>query len=276
MKCCNNKNQNEVLLEPEKKQGFWIGLVYGLVPHIGCIAFIVFTVLGVTTATTFFKPLLMNRYFFHILVGLSIVFATISAIFYFKKQGFIVLSKTGDGLELSFIRGGLKRKWKYLLTLYGTTVGINLVLFMVIFPVVANLDSGVPLTAAISAAFGRGEELTLSESGSLVTLKVDIPCPGHAPLIIGELKTISGVEAVKFKFPNSFDVGYNSEKTSKEQMLSLDVFKTYKATVLSEETELNGIQLVDDIEQSQPVVTTGSCCGGGSNGGGCGCGCGSR
>lgn len=276
MKCCNNKNQDKVLSKPKKKQGFWMGLVYGLVPHIGCIAFIVFTVLGVTAATSLFKPLLMNRYFFHILVGLSIVFATISAFFYFKKQGFITFSKTDGALDFGFLPSGIKRKWKYLLTLYGTTVGINLLLFMVIFPVVANLGSGVSLTAAISAAFGRGEELTLSESGSLIILQVDIPCPGHAPLIIGELKTISGVEAVRFKFPDSFDVGYNPEETSKEQILSLDVFETYEATVLSEEgTELNSAQLVDDIEQPEPVVTTGSCCIGGSSGG-CGCGCGSR
>lgn len=276
MRHYNNKNQSEVLSKPEKKQGFWMGLVYGLVPHIGCIAFIVFTVLGVTAATNFFKPFLMNRYFFHILVGLSIVFATISAFFYFKKQGFITFSKSDGALEIDFLSSGIKRKWKYLLTLYGTTVGINLLLFMVIFPVVANLNPNVPLTAAISAALGRGEELTLSESDSLVTLQVDIPCPGHAPLIIGELKTIDGVEAVKFKFPNSFDVVYNPEKTSKGQILSLEVFKTYEATVLSEEAELNGIQLVDDIKQPQPVVTTGSCCEGGSSGGGCGCGCGSR
>ena len=249
-----------------------MGLVYGLVPHIGCIAFIVFTVLGVTAATTFFKPLMMNRYFFHILVGLSIVFATISAFFYFKKQGFITFTKTEGALKFNFLLSGIKRKWKYLLTLYGTTVGINLLLFMVIFPVAANLNSGVPLTAAISAAFGRGGELTLFESGSLVTLKVDIPCPGHAPLIIGELKTISGVEAVRFKFPNSFDVGYNLEKTSKEQILSLDVFKTYRATVINEETGTGNIQLVENIEQSRSLSDTASCCGGSSGGRGCGCG----
>ena len=255
--CCEKTGSR-----PDKK-GFISGILYGLIPHTFCIAFIIFTILGVTTATALLKPLLLNRYFFYILIGLSIVFATISAIIYLKKQGILSFS-------------GIKRKWKYLSILYGTTVGINLLLFMIIFPIAANLNSGVSLTAAISAAFGRGEELTLSESGSLVTLQVNIPCPGHAPLIIGELKTISGVEAVKFKFPNSFDVGYNPEKTSKEQILSLDVFKTYKATITNEQQGQQGNnvveQTVNNTGVSQPL--TGGCAVGcGGPGGGCGCGC---
>ena len=246
-----------------------MGLVYGLVPHIGCIAFIVFTVLGVTAATSLFKPLLMNRYFFHILVALSIVFATISAFFYFKKQGFITFSKSDGALEIDFLQPGIKRKWKYLLTLYGTTVGINLLLFMVIFPVVANLNSGSTLTASMMAIFGWGEELELSESNALITLKVDIPCPGHAPLIMGELKTIDGTENIQFRSPNVFDVIYNPEKTSKEQILSLDVFDTYKATVVKEKADQT-TDIVNNLEQSQPLGNVRSCCSGGS----CGCGCG--
>jgi len=106
-------------------------------------------------------------------------------------------------------------------------------------------------------------------------LQVNIPCPGHAPLIIGELKTIGGVKAVKFKFPNLFDVGYDPEKTSKEQILSLDVFGTYKATVVSEKTgKITEIIDTDSDGQTQPLGSAGSCCGGGSGGGGCGCGCG--
>lgn len=254
-----------------EKEGFLSGLIYGLVPHIGCIAFIVFSVLGVTTATAFFKPLLLNPYFFYILIVLSLVFATFSAIFYFKQQGFITFSKISEGLEISFLPGGFRRKWKYLLTLYGTTVSINLILFMIIFPIAANISSGASLTAAFLGAFGGGEELQLSDSASLITLQVDIPCPGHAPLIIGELKEINGVEGIRFKFPNLFDVGYESEKTSKEKILSLDVFKTYKATVINEGRE-EVVQLINSNGQPQALNNPGSCCGGGSGSGGCGCG----
>ena len=275
MKCCNNKNQDKVLSKSEKKQGFWMGLVYGLVPHIGCIAFIVFTVLGVTAATTFFKPFLMNRYFFHILVALSIIFATISALFYFKKQGLITFNKSKGGLEINFLRLGIKRKWKYLLTLYGTTVGINLLLFMVIFPVVANLNSGSTLRASMMAVFGRGEELELSESNALITLKVDIPCPGHAPLIMGELETIDGTENVQFRSPNVFDVVYNPEKTSREELLSLEVFDSYKPTVMNEKIN-EDVKFVEDDGNLEPSINNVGCggdCGGGCGGGG-GCGCG--
>lgn len=212
MNCCNKKT------EKKKKRGFLAGILYGLVPHTFCILFIVFTVLGVTTATTLLKPLLLNPYFFYFLVALSLIFATIPAVIYLKKNGI-----------LSF--PGIKRKWKYLSILYGTTISINLILFMVVFPIMANLNSGVGSRAAIIDTFGSNREFQLSESGALITLQVAIPCPGHAPLIIGELKKIAGVKNVKFRFPNLFDVGYNPQKTTQGEILSLEVFNTYKATV---------------------------------------------
>ena len=227
MNCCGKKN------EKRKKEGFCAGLIYGSIPHVGCICFIVFAVLGGTAATALFKPLLLNPYFFHILVALSIVFATISAFFYFKKQGFITLSRSEGGLELGFLPEGIKRKWKYLLTLYGTTIAINLILFMVIFPLLATLDAEEGLSlAAISSVF-LGREVQTESSLPLITLRVGIPCPGHAPLITGELKTISGVENVRYRFPNKFIVNYNPEETSKEEILALDVFNTYKPTIVN-------------------------------------------
>jgi hypothetical protein len=100
---------------------------------------------------------------------------------------------------------------------------------------------------------------------SSIRLKVDIPCSGHAPLISQELKSINGVVGVQFSFPNIFDVKYDSTKTSKQQILSLDVFKTYKATVLESTTQQNTQQ-----SNNQPSSSGGGC------GGSCGCGCGSR
>jgi copper chaperone CopZ len=204
-------NQKICCQKETKKKGLFIGLLYGIVPHTFCIAFIILTVLGATTATAFLKPFLLNRYFFYILIGLSIFFATISAIIYLEKNG-----------VLSF--QGIKRKWKYLSILYGTTIFVNLLSFMVIFPYLANLNRVQP--------FALIEATPLSS----VTLKVDIPCPGHASLISNELKKIDGVEDVKFSFPNLFDVKYNPSKTSKEKLLSLQVFNTYKAVVIKETT----------------------------------------
>ncbi|MBW2992508.1 hypothetical protein KY345_04795 [Candidatus Woesearchaeota archaeon] len=199
--CCKPKKEGKGVMQ---------GVVYGLIPHTGCIAFILFTVLGVSAATAFFKPLLMNRYFFYFLMLLSFVFASISATIYLTRHGM-----------LSF--NGLKRKWKYLSVMYGTTIGVNILLFLFIFPLVANVSSASP----------TGNIVAGQEAG--MTLKVDIPCPGHAPLISEELKTINGVSAVKFRFPNYFDVKYDADLTNKNEITGLSVFSSYPATVISED-----------------------------------------
>ena len=239
-------------MESEKRnKNILQGLAYGLIPHIGCIAFIIGSVLGVTVLMQFFKPLLLNRYFFYILVLISMGFATISSAFYLKKNG--ILSSSG-----------VKRKWKYLSTMYGSTIGINLLLFLVAFPLLANVSLSSPSAAAVA-----GSESTNSISS--IRLQVDIPCSGHAPLISNELKTINGVSDIKFSLPNIFDVKYDSAKTSKQQMLSLDVFKEYKATVLDESSsqQLASNNINSKIENS----VSGGCCGGScGSSGGCGCG----
>jgi len=220
MDCCNKNNQKpQKNKENKKRKGILSGLIYGLIPHIGCIGFIIFSILGVTAATAAFRPLLLNRYFFHILILISFVFATISALVYLKKNGI-----------LSF--HGIKRKKGYLLTLYGTTIGVNLILFMLIFPIMANVGAGTSFAAALSSAFFGQENIQVKEGESLLSIKVDIPCSGHAPLITGELRAISGVENVRFKFPNLFDVNYDSQRTSQQEILSLELFNTYKATVV--------------------------------------------
>jgi len=205
--CCAKNNKKE-------GKGFWSGLLYGILPHTGCIAFIIFTILGVTAATSIFRPLLLNRYFFYILIAMSFVFATISAAIYLRRSSLLSFS-------------GVKRKWKYLSVLYGTAIGINLLLFMVIFPIAANMTAASP-DGKVAATGTASESEILSE----LSLKVGIPCPGHAPLITQELKTINGVESVNFRFPNYFDVSYSS-KTTKEEILGLSVFKSYPAALLS-------------------------------------------
>jgi len=152
--CCQNSRQDQ-------KKGFWSGLLYGLVPHTFCIAFIVLSVIGATTATVFLRRLLILPYFFEILIVLSLVFATLSAVFYLKRLGF-----------LSFT--GIKKKWRYLAILYGTTIVINLLFFMVIFPKLANFNS----------IKSQPKVLSQKMMALPVTLSVDIPCPGHATLII--------------------------------------------------------------------------------------------
>jgi copper chaperone CopZ len=231
----------------EKKSSVKQGIVYGLIPHIGCISFIAASVLGVTVAVNFFKPLLMNPWFFHILVLLSVTFATISSAIYLRKNGFLSMH-------------GIRSKWKYLSTMYGSTIGVNLLLFMIIFPLMANVSVSSP-TGAFTGDVGL----------SSIKLQVDIPCSGHAPLITDELKTITGIASVQFSYPNIFDVKYDPSKTTKQEIMSLEVFKTYKATIVNETIQQNS-QL-----PTNQLGSTGSCCG---SSGGCGqnsgCGCGNK
>jgi len=252
-------------VDAKKEKGFLIGILSGILPHTFCILFIVFTVLGTATLTSLLKPLLLNPYFFYFLIVLSFLLATISAIIYLKKNGI-----------LSF--QGIKRKWRYLSILYGTTISVNLILFMIIFPITANLNSGLGLKAAIISAFGGIEKSQSTNLKSQLTLEVDIPCPGHAPLITSELKKIEGVENVKFQFPNIFEVNYDQEKTSKEQILSLEVFNTYKPTVKNEIINQTNNPRSPNITEQLPNNTFDSrrvcaSCGGLSGGCGCGCGC---
>lgn len=65
---------------------------------------------------------------------------------------------------------------------------------------------------------------------SSVSINVEIPCSGHAPLIIDELNKDSGVIFVRFKMPNTFEIRYDPKETSPEKIASLEIFKTYKIT----------------------------------------------
>ena len=227
--CCANVK--------DRKKGFINGIVYGLVPHTFCILFIIGSILGVTLFTSAFKPFLMNKNFFYILIALSFGFATISALFYLRRNN--CLCWTGAG-----------KRWKFLSILYTTTIVVNLLFFLVIFPAVANIGT-------VSAA--QIEDTTNYPS---LTLKVGIPCSGHAPLIIGELQNLEGVKDVKY-ISGNFEVSYDSSETSKEKILALEIFKEYPAT------------LVDESEKStsaSPAATSGGGCCGGS--GGCNGGCG--
>jgi hypothetical protein len=226
--CCN-----------QNKKGIKEGVFYGLIPHIGCIAFIIGSVLGVTILMNFFRPLLMNRYFFHWLFVIALGFATFSSVLYLRKNKMLSWD-------------GVKHKKRYLFTMYGSTIGINLVLFMIIFPLLAN----VSLTGAVVFE-GNPEDL---ES---VKLSVNIPCPGHAPLISNELKTIGGVIDTRYGFPNNFDVQYDSSETNLEEILSLEVFEEYPARVLENSNSQN-LETTGIISQSlinQQTQNSGGCCG---------------
>ena len=230
----------------KKGEGVKQALIYGLVPHLGCIAFIIASILGATALMGIFKPLLMNRYIFYVLILISIGFATLSSVLYLRKKKLLNWN-------------GIKKKKGYLGTMYGLTIGINLLLFFVIFPLTANASIGGDLTGAVIANGNFNE----------ILLEVDIPCPGHAPLISEELKTIEGVVSIDYGFPDKFTVIYDSAITDKLEILNLEVFDSYPANVLSESSLSSPEQVTTG---TTPASSCGDSCGGGSSCGGSSCG----
>lgn len=195
MKCCQGS-------EERKSRGLIQGIIYGAIPHSGCIAFVLFSIFGMTFAASLFKPLLAKAYFFQAMILLSFIFATISAFFYLRKNG---------GVK------SIKKHKNYLLILYGTTIVIALMMYFLIFPMISSVTA-----SSITQ---------LENQDSIISLKVAIPCEGHAPLITDELKKIKGVGNIQFASPNTFTIYYSSKLTNPEQILSLDIFKEYKATI---------------------------------------------
>jgi len=59
-----SNNQKTCCQKETKNKGFFAGILYGILPHTFCIAFIILSTLGATTATFLLKPLLLTPYFF--------------------------------------------------------------------------------------------------------------------------------------------------------------------------------------------------------------------
>ena len=197
--CCVDTKENS-------KRGLLSGILYGLIPHSFCLAFILFSVIGATVATAFLKKFLLIPYLFPILVTLSLILATISSLIYLKRTNCLCTQ-------------GLKDKWKYITILYSSTILVNLLVFFVLIPAVVNIT---PQKA--SAQNNQLAELSLN---------VKIPCSGHASLIIDEIKKDSAVQSVKYSLPDNFQIKYNPVKTSREKITGIEIFKTYPATVIN-------------------------------------------
>ena len=87
-------------------------------------------------------------------------------------------------------------------------------MFFVVFPALANINSGT---------------IDQNNYRASLSVAVQIPCSGHAPLIVDELKKEDGIGFIKFKMPNNFQIAYNPGQISPEKIISLDIFKTFKA-----------------------------------------------
>ncbi|MDP1728866.1 MAG: hypothetical protein Q8L27_01540 [archaeon] len=133
---------------------------------------------------------------------LMILLATIVVYFYLKKNS-------------ALNNQGIKDKKYYLLAIYGMAI-----VFAVLLTYSFTNDSPQQIT---------GNAILENSNTAKMTLKVNIPCPGHAPLIINKLSQLKGIYNVDFSFPNEFEVTYDSSIITKEEILSADIFSEYPA-----------------------------------------------
>ncbi len=200
--CCSTKRTKE-------KQGILSGILFGLLPHSFCLAFILLSVFGAVTATAFLKQILIIPNFLTFLIALSLILATVSSIIYLYKKNCLCLN-------------GIKEKWKYLLSVYSVIMVVNLLMFFVVFPVLANFKGDKNTIASTS---------TSQDNLSSLIIKTQIPCSGHAPLIIDEIKQNKGIVSVNFSMPNVFKVVYDPQRITPEKIISSQALKTYQATI---------------------------------------------
>lgn len=177
---------------------------YSILPHTFCIAFILFSVIGAVSATAFLKNFLIIPYFFEFLMGVSLLLATISGAIYLKRANCLCFS-------------GIKTKWKYITILYFTMILVNVMMFTVVFPTMANINNDKT-------------ESTGQYSANLL-IAVKIPCTGHAQLIIDEIKADKGVGTVSFRSPNKFNIKYDPTQTSPIKISSMEIFKTFETVI---------------------------------------------
>jgi len=186
--------------EKIKNRGLKKGLLYGLIPHTFCIIFFILTISGAAGGAAIAKKFLLIPNFFLFLTIASLLFASLAAFFYLRRKCCCNTS-------------GIKKQWKYLSSLYLTTIVINILMAYVILPASAN----------------QIDKQTINEkTTAVINLSVQLPCPGHAPLITDEIKKIDGVGAVNFQLPRHFQVNYNPQKTNPTEIMSLEIFKTFK------------------------------------------------
>ncbi|MDD4901101.1 MAG: hypothetical protein PHS62_03245 [Patescibacteria group bacterium] len=197
--------------EDRKSRGALLGVLFGILPHSFCVAFALLSIIGAVTASAFLKKFLLIPNLFLILVIISLLLATISSAIYLKKNKCLC-------------GAGVKNKWQYLSLVYAGTIMANVLMFFVVLPAVANVNFQKTLRADTVA---RLRANNLSE----LSLKVDLPCSGHASLIIDEIKKNCKARSITFSLPNTFNISYDPEETTPEQITSLDIFKTYKATM---------------------------------------------
>ncbi|MDD4409839.1 MAG: hypothetical protein PHW52_04280 [Candidatus Pacebacteria bacterium] len=206
--CCQRDNDRS----DKKNESLFSGILYGIIPHSFCILFVVLSVIGATTASQFMRQFMLLPYFLPLLIGVSFVFALISAMIYLRKT---------DNLSYE----GIVRKRNYLLILFSTVIVVNLLFFEYVMPMMGNIK--------VEKVSDNNTIQTNPYTTNSLDIAVALPCEGHAFLVTDDLQKLDGVKDVRFTSPNKFNIDYDPTIVSKETILAQEVFKTYKATIMN-------------------------------------------
>jgi len=104
---------------------------------------------------------------------------------------------------------------------------------ILIFGIIALILIGVFIFAKPNTTANVVDDSAINPNLKTIKLKVNIPCQGHAGLIIAELKEVSGVQSARFISPNIFQVDYDSNQTTESQIISINIFKEYSAKIIN-------------------------------------------
>lgn len=198
----SQNHESRLTSNHSKTSGFWRGLIAGFIPHSFCLLFIVFSTIGAVGASALIKKFLFLPHFFAFLIVCSFVFAIISAVLYLRRCG-------------CFSWTGLKDKRRYLFLLFATTTIVNFLLMAVVFP---SINKSQSATAVAAGSLDNAQTIVVA---------IDIPCSGHAPLVINDLILVAGIESVDFITYNNLKIIYNPQLISIEQIRALEVFRSF-------------------------------------------------
>jgi hypothetical protein len=123
---------------------------------------------------------------------------------------------------------GIKNNRNYLLSMFFITISTNLVIFYLIFPATSKFNNK-PVSAKTTV---QQVSLAQDQKIGVLDISVDIPCSGHSFLIQSEVKKLQGIKSVDYSLPNKFKITFDKKLLTKEKILALPVFQTYKAKEL--------------------------------------------
>lgn len=216
----------------EVNKGAFIGIWSGIIAALCCLGPLIIILFGLGTVS-FALSVSEYKPFF---LGAGILFIIGAIILYLRKK-----NKTCD--INCFSLEGIKREKHFILSII-LSMGITYVfLLYVVAPKISPIIYG-SLSQEIGTSFQAKNTLTRVNPDKnlnlrILTLKIEgMTCESCAQGIEWYLlNQLDGVKEAKINYSQGKgEIIYNPEKITKEKLLNSEIFKTYKASVLSDQS----------------------------------------